>query len=114
MVNPDKLTLAVMLKIPKLPFPLTVSPDGPGPLMVRFFETLSVPDVSWIVEAVGRAKTIASPLVAFANAARRLPGPLSAVVVTGMVLGKSRVSSCSNRGRDSNRGRLGLNSIERQ
>jgi hypothetical protein len=63
------------------------------------------PDVSEIVDGFGKAKTIVSDCTAAAIAARKLPGPLSAVLVTVRMLGSQRSSSGSNRRRHGGNGR---------
>jgi len=53
--------------------------------MFRLFETSNSPLVSVILAGMGSAKLIVSPLLAVARAARSVPAPLSAVLVTVII-----------------------------
>src|SRR5260221_561134 len=60
---------------------------APGPTMFTLLETRSSPVVSRIVAGAGSKKLIVSPSAALASAARSVPGPLSSVLVTVIVVG---------------------------
>src|SRR5206468_12258698 len=61
---------------------------GPGPRIVTLFETKSSPLVKVIVAGVSsNEKSIVSPSLALASAARKLSGPSSAMSKTVMVVG---------------------------
>jgi len=72
-----------MRKTRELLLPETVNTLAPGPLIVRLLLTTSCPVVSVIVQGQpGRLKLIVSPLAAAAICLRKVPGPLSARLVT--------------------------------
>src|SRR6516164_3520238 len=56
-----------------------------------------------MVDGLGSANKIVSPFTAAASSARRLPAPLSAVLVTVKMLGSRRSSNISTRGRHGHR-----------
>jgi len=65
-------------------FPLKVKFDSPGPEIVRFLEIVSW-DANVMVAGYGRLKSIISPGAASIIACRRVPAPLSAVLLTVIV-----------------------------
>jgi hypothetical protein len=102
-VTPEIVSVAKKLRMGNDWLPLIANEDAPGPEMLILVLTLSVPDVSWIVDGFGSAKTIVSPFRAVASSALSVPGPLSAVLVTVNVLGSERSSSRSMIGRNRDR-----------
>src|SRR5262249_44783387 len=78
--------------------PLSVSDDLPVPLMIRLLVIAISPEVSVIVALPANAAPVkvivsrAAVLLAAMIAARRLPAPVSAVVVTWMLAGTMRSS----------------------
>src|SRR5262249_29846610 len=95
-----------ILKIENEWLPLIVSWDGPGPeMLIPMNPRARGPDVSEVVGGFGKAKTIVSDCAARAIAARKLPGPLSAVLVTVNMLGRQRSSSISSPRRHGGNGR---------
>ncbi|PYJ28101.1 MAG: hypothetical protein DMF24_11165 [Verrucomicrobia bacterium] len=65
--------------------PSTASTSAPGPLIVTLVSTSSSPLVRLITPDIPLA-SIVSPLFAMASACRNDPGPLSFVLVTGMMV----------------------------
>ena len=83
MVTPEMVTVfpLLMLKTRLLLLPLTVKRLAPGPVIVRFLLISSSPLVSVIVCTPG-STVIVSLSAASAIASRKLPGPLSLVLLT--------------------------------
>src|SRR6058998_2978396 len=76
-VLPGVMRNTRLAKLPLIPRLLR-----PGPRMVTLFEITSSPLVSMIAAGVATEKLIVSPLATLANAARSVPAPLLAVLVT--------------------------------
>src|SRR5262249_48342223 len=83
----------------KVPLSAIVRAEAPGPMMLMFLETYRLPELSWIVDGLGKLKTMLSPFMALPIAARKLPAPLSEALVTVKILGRERSSSASRRSR---------------
>ena len=86
MVRPERLTTVFgpMWNTRLRVSPSTVSPAGPGPSRATLLLTNSSPLVSRMVPETPVASMV-SPSAAAASAARNVPGPLSAVLVTVIV-----------------------------
>src|SRR6266436_5722631 len=72
--------------------PFTARLAGPGPRMVTLLVTSNSPLVSKMVPVTLDASMV-SPLAALARAARNVPAPLSATLVTGIVDGGSAMAN---------------------
>jgi hypothetical protein len=126
-VRPDRDTSspASTLKTRERLLPLTVSLSVPGQLIFRPSVMSSSPPVRAMVPVSPSSKTMVSApawALAWATAARSVPGPLSARVVTWKVDGTMRPSSDSNpsracadrRGRDAARRPLSRNHFDKR
>src|ERR1043166_7982492 len=84
MVRPEMLTVldGPILKTRLEALPLMASAFTPGPMIVTLLAIKSSPLVNVILAGVVNAKLIVSPFAAPARAARSVPAPLSAGLVT--------------------------------
>ena len=84
MVRPEIVTVTPLLieKTWPLALPFTVSWLAAGPLIVRFLAIVNRPDSVMVQGQPLRLKMIVSPAAASAIAWRKLPAPLSLVLVT--------------------------------
>src|SRR5258706_4835337 len=93
MVNPERVTLVLLPAISNIRlFVLINCRAGPGPMIDKLRLMSNSPLVIQIEPGVGSAKVIVSPLAALAMAARKVPGPLSAVLVTAIVAARTAMA----------------------